>query len=290
MPLPLALLAAGAAGSALGGYLQGRGEQAAARANARTMRDLANMNRQEAEAGYSDVQSMYSPYSAAGVQGLQGLQNWQATQSPEAFSYGRSVNDFLDPSVAYQMQQQQQALEASAASRGGLLSSGATRQLSELATKLAQTDYGNAYNRMAQDKAQTYQQYIDLFNNQRAVNLDRYNQLSGLANIGQNATANVANARLGQQAQNIGANTTQMNAANEYAQVRAAAPWNTAANVFNAAGNAAGTYGMYKGMNPSVSAWDRSPFGSSGFNTRPIVTSTTRAPIQYEEAQGWYPT
>ncbi len=266
--LPLILAGGAIAGNALGSYLQGQGEKAAAKANAKTMRDLANMQRQESTEAFNYAANQYNPYASAGKGGLAGLANWQGVAAPSEFQYSKTAQDFLDPSVAYQMQQLQQAQGAGAAAHGGLLSSGAQRQMQDLALKQAQTDYGNAYNRMTQDKASTYQQYMDYFNNQRLAANDQFNKFQSLANIGQNATANLANARQGMSAVNQGANATQMNAQNEYNQVRAAAPYSTKGNLASSLGQMAGTASAYAAMNPGAlsgaaaqtpSGWDIAP-------------------------------
>jgi hypothetical protein len=74
-----------------------------------------------------------------------------------------------------------QALEKSAAARGGLLSAGTGKQLEQFGQGLASTNYQQVYNNALQ---QYPQQYLQFQNNQ--ANL--YGRLSGLANTGLAAT------------------------------------------------------------------------------------------------------
>lgn len=65
--------------------------------------------------------------------------------------YGGTANDLLnsDPSYQWRLAQGEQALERSAAARGGLLSGRAAKDLTGYAQGMASTEYGNIYNRLA---------------------------------------------------------------------------------------------------------------------------------------------
>lgn len=82
-----------------------------------------------------------------------------------------SMSDFqADPGYAFRMQQGLQAIQGSAAARGGLLSGGVMKDLSGYSQGLASQEYGNAFGRF------------------ETQNQDRYNRLAGLAGLGQSAT------------------------------------------------------------------------------------------------------
>ena len=152
------------------------------------------------QAGYDDVQGMFDPYSQAGLTALGQIQEGDFTTDMGQFEYGKDVNEFLDPSMAFQQKQMQDAMEQSAVARGGLQSGGFAKALQANSAQLAQTDYGNAYNRMNQDKATSYQQFRDQFASRRANNQQRFSQLQGLNQMGFDANRGMSNARM-QQAQ-----------------------------------------------------------------------------------------
>lgn len=111
----------------------------------------------------------------------------QLSLSPEFGSLMKkfSVEDFeADPGYAFRMQEGLNAVESSAAARGGLLSGAAQKALQKYGQGLASQEYGNAYNRFTADQT------------------NQYNRLAGLVNTGQGATNQTSNAaaNFGQQA------------------------------------------------------------------------------------------
>lgn len=170
----------------------------------------ADAAQKQYQTGYDLVNPMYDPYVQAGGQAWQQMQdNMGGVLDPsnfvlpemDEFAYGKTVDDFLDPSMAYQQDQARRQLESSAAAAGGLLSGKALKDIQTRGQQLAMQDYGNAFNRMTTDKNFTYQDYLNRFNTTRANIQDRYskfsdkyNRLSGVANIGMqgvNAQANL---------------------------------------------------------------------------------------------------
>lgn len=63
--------------------------------------------------------------------------------------YGFDVKQYLDPSMRYQMDEAQRVLENSAAARGALNSGQTLRDLTQLGTNMAATDWNNAFGRAA---------------------------------------------------------------------------------------------------------------------------------------------
>lgn len=144
----------------------------------------------------------YTKYGAA--EGRQYTYNSQAQDQVNALPSGGSTTsngiglgefnkkfslaDYqADPGYQFRLDQGTQALERSAAARGGLLSGGNLKDLTNYQQGVASQEYGNAYNR---------------FNNDQS---SRFNRLATLAGVGQ--TANNTLASVGQNtANNIGSN------------------------------------------------------------------------------------
>jgi len=63
-----------------------------------------------------------------------------------------NVNSFLDPSMNFRIQQGTNALESSAAARGGLLSGATLKGVQDYSQNIASQEYGNAVNRAMQDR------------------------------------------------------------------------------------------------------------------------------------------
>jgi hypothetical protein len=178
-------------GSTLGAYMGGRqGIDAQKRATDAALRAQ--------EAGYADVSAMQDPYRSVGIGALGQIEGMQDLQAPGEFdASGYDVNAYLDPSMQFQRKQMERSVAASAAARGGLLSGAAAKELQDRGAQLAQTDYGNAYNRMSNDRNFAYQNFSNKFQMARQANSDRLQRLQGLMQSGQNATNVLSNARMG---------------------------------------------------------------------------------------------
>ena len=119
------------------------------------------------------------------------------------------------PGYQFQLQQGEQAIQNSAAARGGLLSGGTAKALDQYSQGLASTDYQQLYNQALTQ----YQQAYNIFNQNQANIFNRYADLAGmgqvsaqqLANAGLSTGSNVANtlltsgAQLGQDLNNAAA-------------------------------------------------------------------------------------
>lgn len=134
--------------------------------------DAANKQSEAAAQSNALQKSMYDqsrsdnePYRAAGAGALSQMGDPSFQQSFQASDFQK------DPGYDFRMQQGQQALERSAAARGGLNSGGAMRALSRFGQDYASNEYGKAYDRFNTDK-----------------NL-RFGRLSSLAGMGQGANA-----------------------------------------------------------------------------------------------------
>jgi hypothetical protein len=119
-----------------------------------------------------------APWRDAGEAALSQLT--AGTAAGGQFARDFTLADFQrDPGYQFRMGQGTQALERSAAARGGALSGGSLKALSRYGQDYASNEYSNAYNRWNADRDR------------------RFNRLSSLAGIGQTATTQTA--AMGQQ-------------------------------------------------------------------------------------------
>lgn len=86
--------------------------------------------------------------------------------------FAAPFNFQADPGYQFNLQQGTDAINNSAAAKGGVLNGGTLKALSQYTSGLADTTYNSAY-----------QRYL-------AGSQNSYNQLAGLANLGENATSN----------------------------------------------------------------------------------------------------
>ena len=157
--------AAAVAGAALGANATSR---ASRRQQSAADRQLAEQARQ-----YDLTREDQRPYREAGyaaLERLSGLTDFDPTPTHEAV--------FNEPGYQFGLLQGRNAVEGSAAARGGLYSGNALKELMQFGNDYATTKYGDAWNR-----AHT------AFGN-------RWNRLAGLAGIGQ--TANQQTQQAGQ--------------------------------------------------------------------------------------------
>lgn len=127
------------------------------------------------------------------------------------------VTEQNDPGYQFRLQQGQQALQNSAAARGGLLSGGTAKALADYNQNAASGEYGNVYNRALNTYGTNYNQFVNDQTN-------RYNKLAAISGIGQttandlslaglntgNSVANTlltSGGQIGQQLNNAGAAT-----------------------------------------------------------------------------------
>jgi len=193
---PLIMAGAGLAGQ----YFGGQARTEAAMDQARAQQEALQNAMREGKEGYSDISQMYSPFQQAGLEDLQKFRQMDFSQDPGSFQYGANVEQFLDPSMQYQQEQAMNQIQGSAAAQGALGSGATLKAMQDRGQQIAQQGYGDAFNRMMQDKSFAYGQYRDRANQTRQRLMDRANQLQGVSNMGFQATGQQAQAR-GQQAQ-----------------------------------------------------------------------------------------
>lgn len=215
----VAAAAIGAAGAVAGGAMASRGAKKAAQTQAASA-DRASQIQQE---NFEQTRKDLMPYKQAGDTSLSQLMGQMTPDGYFNQTYtGQDI--YSDPSYQFRLQQGQDAIQSSAAAKGGLLTGATLKALQNYGQDAASQEYGNAYNRFNADQT------------------NRYNRLSNLVGIGQNAAAQVGNAGA-QTAQAIANNT--MAGANSIAagQVGSANAWSGAANNL---GGMAAAYGIMK--------------------------------------------
>ena len=205
----------GAAGSAYAGKQAGKA--------AKTQADSADRASQIQQENFEQTRKDLMPYKQAGDTSLSQLMGQMTPDGYFNQTYtGQDI--YSDPSYQFRLQQGQDAIQSSAAAKGGLLTGATLKALQNYGQESASQEYSNAYNRFNADQT------------------NRYNRLSNLVGIGQNAAVQVGNAGA-QTAQAVANNT--MAGANSIAagQVASANNW---ANTANNLGSMATSYAMMK--------------------------------------------
>lgn len=191
----------------------------AAQNGADTMADASRASSAAQLEMYNQTRADQAPWRAAGSQALGQIQN------DPSFQHSFNMSDFQkDPGYDFRMQQGQQAIERSAAARGGLNSGATMKALDRYSQGAASDEYQNAYNRYSSDQT------------------NRFNRLSSIAGLGQTANANTGAAGTATAAA-IGQNN--MGAAN----AQAAAGMATSNAYGNALNTGANTWMNYQMMN-----------------------------------------
>lgn len=210
---------AGAAvvGTVGGAAISSRASKKAAQTQAASA-DRASQIQQE---NFEQTRKDLMPYKQAGDTSLSQLMGQMGSNGYFNQTYtGQDI--YSDPSYQFRLQQGQDAIQSSAAAQGGLLSGATLKALQNYGQESASQEYGNAYNRFNADQT------------------NRYNRLSNLVGVGQNAAAQVGNAGA-QTAQAVANNTMQGANALAAGQVASANNWSNTANNL---GSMAAAYGI----------------------------------------------
>jgi hypothetical protein len=234
----------------------------ASKSAAQTQADAAN-NATAAQSAALDKQlALQQPFTTAGTTAVNQLSamtqpGGAATQN---FSYGPfDYNQNTDPGTQFRLKQGLDAMNATAAARGGLISGNALK---------AGQDYGQAQG--SQEYANAFNRYLTNYSNaQNTFQLNRNNLLDPLkflSNVGQagasNQAANVGNFGSSQAANTIGAGNAQ------------AAGQIGSANAFTSgASNAIGQYQLYNALNKSAYSTPSGGnyYGANGGNYGPTA-------------------
>lgn len=234
-----------------------------------------------------------APWRLAGMRGLNVMQRMAERGPPRfqpftgpnalnpanyAFQAPTEADMMQDPGYQFRMQQGQQALERSAAARGGLLSGGFARGLTEYAQGMGSQEYGNVYQRrygenqlrygrdLAQNQSQyerALQRYTTNYNAGLQSWQARMQPWQTLAYGGQQATQQLGT--LGANyASNVGSILQASANAQGASQMAQANAWGNFANqTANTLGGALGYWGGGRGdNNPASTQWPAGTYPS----------------------------
>lgn len=195
--MPVAAVLGGSAIGAIGSIFSGNEQAKAAKyaANLQYQEQQNALGFQENE--FNTQQQNEEPWLQAGkgaIGNLAQLANGGLPAWDQTFQAPTAAQAEATPGYQFQLQQGQQALQNSAAARGGLLSSGTAKSLDQYSQGLASTNYQQTYNNSLTQYQQAYNEYQQNQANQ-------FNRLASVAGIGQTAAG-----QLGQQGQAAASN------------------------------------------------------------------------------------
>jgi hypothetical protein len=241
--MPLGGAIAIGAGSAISGVLGmagGKAQANAAKYAANLQYQLGQQSLSFQQQQYNRKQQNIAPWLKAGTQGINSLSQLLSTPGQglltpwtEQFQAPTGAQAAATPGYQFALQQGQNAVQNSAAARGGLLSTGAQKTLDQYSQGLADQTYSDTYNRALGE----YQQRYNIFQGNQS---NEFNRLAALSGIGQTATS-----QLGTFGQQAASNIAGINA-------------NTGAQVGNsinlgAAATASGYAGLANSINGGIS-------------------------------------
>jgi hypothetical protein len=128
-----------------------------------------------------------------------GPYNYQMGQAPQD-----QFNFKTDPGYQFRMQQGSNAMNSAAAKAGGQLSGGTQKALQRYGQGFASNEFGNAFNRFANQRDFNQGQYqfgttagmtnaMNQYNSQNQQAQQQYNRMAGLADLGVTGGQNMAN-------------------------------------------------------------------------------------------------
>lgn len=172
---------------------------------------------------YDQTRMDLMPYADAGRSSLSQLMGQMGPNGYFNQTYdGQDI--YSDPSYQFRLNEGLDAVQSGAAAQGGLLSGATLKALQGYGQDMASQEYQNAYNRFNADQT------------------NRYNRLSNIVGLGQNAAAQQGNAGM-QTAQAVANNT--MSGANAQAAGQIAAGNRTANNFGSVLGAATSIGGLF---------------------------------------------
>lgn len=191
------------------GAITGSNSQAKAAKNAANLQYQASKEATQVQKDmYDQTRKDLMPYADAGKNSLSQLMGQMGPNGYFNQAYnGQDI--YSDPSYQFRLNEGLDAVQSGAAAQGGLLSGATLKALQGYGQDMASQEYQNAYNRFNADQT------------------NRYNRLSNIVGLGQNAAAQQGNAGM-QTAQAVANNT--MSGANAQAAGQIAAGNKTANN------------------------------------------------------------
>jgi hypothetical protein len=221
----------------------------AAKSAANTQASAADRATEAQRAALERQIEVQQPFTTAGTTAVNQLSamTQPGGEATKSFSYG-PFDYAADPGYAFRLKEGMNAMNATAAARGGLISGNALKAGQTYGQEMGSQEYQNSFNRYLQNYS----------NAQNTFQLNRNNLLDPLkflTNIGQagasNQAANVGSFGNSQAANTIGAGNAQ-----------AAGQVGSANAYTNAIGQGIGQYQLYNALNKSAYS-DTRPGGSA---------------------------
>jgi hypothetical protein len=162
------------AGGLAGGFMSGG---SAAKGSSKAMRQASALSGSLYEPAYQEIANLYAPYTDVGKQSLGMLKSGTSDYNAHLLRrFGES--DFqTDPGYRWRIQQGLDALQGSAAAKGGLFSGAAGKALNRYGQEFASNEYQKAYERYNQNQT------------------NQFNRLYQLGVLGNQGLANVASSK-----------------------------------------------------------------------------------------------
>ena len=236
--MPAGWVAGGIAAAGLVGSVMSSN---AAKSAAQTQADAANNATAAQQAALDKQIALNQPFYDVGVAANKGLST-QTPYTPATFNYNQNT----DPGTQFRLTQGLNAMNATAAARGGLISGNALKAGQDYGQAAGSQEYQNAFNRYLATNAQNLQAY----------NTNTANQ-QFLANQGQSSANQTANS-IGNFGNSAASNTIGAGNALAAGQVGSANAYTGAAS------NAIGQYTLYNALNKSAYNNNPSSDGSNG--------------------------
>ncbi len=189
------------------------------------------------------------PYSQAGQQAAGTLQ--AGLKAGGDFNKTPTMSDIqIDPGYAFRLQQGQEALERSAAARGGAVSGSALKDLTNYSQGAASQEYQNAFNRYETSTQNRYQNLFGVSNLGAATGTTQGANLIGSNEFGAGLTTGAANTNLGanEYAGTAGINAADLTSKNTIDAANTAANYRTGGAAATAAGVVGGTNALTQGL------------------------------------------
>jgi hypothetical protein len=162
-----------AGGTIVGALVTSDASRQAAKSQAGAVSNAADLQWQQ----YLQNREDQTPWRQAGSTAIGQLSDLTSANGQLGPNSHFTYNDlYADPSYGFRLNQGMLALQRSAAAKGGLLSGGTLKGLTDYAQNAASQEYSNAYGRWNNDQTNTF------------------NRLASIAGLGQTSTANSAQA------------------------------------------------------------------------------------------------
>lgn len=176
---------------AVGSNMAANTQAGAAKSAAQLQFNLGEDQLKQNQAQFNTTQQNIAPWLKAGTTGIASLSSLLSTPGEglltpwnQTFSAPTGAQAQATPGYQFALSQGQNAVQNSAAARGGLLSTGSQKTLDQFSQGLADTTYNDTYNRALAE----YQQSYNIFQGNQT---NTFNRLASLSGVGQTAATNL---------------------------------------------------------------------------------------------------